>query len=74
MLENIFDFVDIALEAWKKYVDFSDDETSINRMRKHTLAGRPFGGSDFVKELEQQYGRKLAALPRGRLKYRENAL
>jgi len=51
---------------WGAYLSGRGDETVLSRVRERLRTGRPAGGADFVRGLEQVLGRRLEALPRGR--------
>ena len=42
------------------------DEVVLDRIRHRLRTGRPAGEDGFVRGLEQETGRRMAALPRGR--------
>ena len=63
-LTDIGKFMDI--DNWEVYLSQRDDEKAIKIIRAHTLTGRPLGNKVFVEKLEKIFGKRLAALQRGR--------
>lgn len=61
-----FDYMEGTKENWKNYLDETDDEKEMAKIKKHTLTGLPIGSGAFIGELEEKLGRVLQALPRGR--------
>lgn len=67
-LGNLLGIVDMSNAAWERYIDSSEDENLLQDIRKHTYAGRPLGTLEFNKELEEESGRRICAMPVGRPK------
>jgi putative transposase len=65
-LKDLFKIIDMSCESWRQYIDSKEDEKTLDDMRKHTLTGRPLGAIEFIEKLEERFGRRLVALPRGR--------
>ena len=53
---------------WSSYLGQEDSEEDILKFIEHERTGRPLGGEEFVKGLEQTLGRTLTPLRRGRKK------
>lgn len=51
---------------WQSYLAGPKDEVVLDRIRHRLRTGRPAGEDGFVRGLEQETGRRMAALPRGR--------
>ena len=45
-------------EAWRTLLMTPEQLLEVRLLRRCTYAGRPFGGDDFVKEMEQRFQRK----------------
>lgn len=58
------DFFDMPCPLWREYVE--KNEEIVEDIRKCTLSGRPLGCREFVRRLEEESGRRLYPLPRGR--------
>ncbi|GAX61341.1 transposase and inactivated derivatives [Candidatus Scalindua japonica] len=67
-LENITSLIDTTAEEWKEYINSDENDEKVEKIRKHTLLGRPLGTKDFVAKLGRRIGRVLNVLPRGRPK------
>ncbi|MFH1479444.1 MAG: transposase [Candidatus Omnitrophota bacterium] len=65
-LENLFKIIDIPQNTWKSFIDTDDNKTTMDNIKKSTSTGRPLGKEHFVKDLENKFGIRLQALPRGR--------
>lgn len=65
-LKNLFKIIDMSYESWKQYIDSEEEEKTLDNIRRHTLTGRPLGSMAFIENLEERFGRRLLALPRGR--------
>jgi len=65
-LSDLFKFLDMSPEAWGKYIDLQEEEKILEKIKKHTLTGRPLGEVKFIEDLENRFKRRLSALPRGR--------
>ena len=50
------------------YIDSEDNEEDIKEIKRLTMVGRPLGEEQFIKDLEQKFGRRIIALPIGRPK------
>ncbi len=64
-------FLTEEISDWAHYLDEKEDETILRDIRKETLAGRPCGDTVFIEKLEQKFGCRLQAIPRGRPKRNE---
>ena len=51
---------------WEEWLNRPADEEATERLRRATLTGTPFGGPDFLAELERPAGRTLRPRPAGR--------
>jgi putative transposase len=51
---------------WSTYLGEGEDSHVVEAVRVSTRTGRPAGDAEFIQRIEQQLGRRLAALPRGR--------
>lgn len=60
----------IEITDWETYLTQEDKTSEIEAIRKHTLTGRPLGRESFVSGLENRFGKRLRALPRGRPRHR----
>ncbi len=67
-LQNLSSFLGESCEGWSQYLKYNTDPKVIDDLRKCTLTGRPLGAREFVKKLEEESGRRLYPLPRGRPK------
>ena len=65
-LGDLFRLTDMSSESWKQYIDSREEEKAVEAMRRHTITGRPLGTIKFVNNLEEKFGRRLLALPKGR--------
>ena len=65
-LADINHFMEV--DDWSDYLSEKEKEKVIKDIRMHTLNGRPLGNSAFIAKLEDLYGKRLKALPRGRPK------
>lgn len=65
-LGDLFKLTDMSSDSWKHYIDTKEEGKALEAIRRHTYTGRPIGTIDFVKKLEEKFGRRLLALPRGR--------
>ncbi|MDO8602364.1 MAG: transposase [Candidatus Omnitrophota bacterium] len=65
-LKNIFEIIDMQHRTWKSFIDTEDNSEEIKNIKKFTLTGRPLGKKCFVESLEEKFGKRLRALPRGR--------
>jgi putative transposase len=63
-LADINNYMDVP--NWKKYLSENENMEVIKKIRANTLNGRPLGNEKFVENLENQFGRRLKALPKGR--------
>lgn len=52
-----FSFIE-AIEDWRKYL-MEESEEDVKVIREHSFRGRPWGGDDFIRQLEKQTGRML---------------
>lgn len=67
-LKDLFNNIGISQEQWKFFIDVQDDKQEAERIKKFTLTGRPMGSKQFIKELEEKFGKRLQALSIGRPK------
>ena len=67
-LSDFFEYADIRKSGWKRYIEREEKEGEIERIEKHTNAGRPLGGIDFIEKLEKKFKRRLRPLAWGRPK------
>jgi len=67
-LGDLFGIMDISCGSWEKYIDCAEEETFLQRIRKHTFTGCPLGTMAFIERLQEKFGRRLCALPIGRPK------
>jgi len=65
-LKNIFEIIDMQHSTWKSFIDTEDNGKEMKNIKKFTLTGRPLGKECFIKSLEEKFGKRLQALPRGR--------
>jgi len=64
----------LDMQTWHKLVEGSQwkqvlreaGEEDIEKLRGHTMTGRPYGSERFIKRLERRLDRRLSALPVGR--------
>jgi len=63
---ELFNYIDIAQDKWKGFIDDPDLAEEVSIIRKHTMTGRPLGSESFIKKLEKRLGGRLHALPVGR--------
>jgi putative transposase len=59
-------FLTETMADWRQYLGMAQDAEAEAAVVKATNTGRPCGRADFVQQIEQQLGRKLTFLPRGR--------
>jgi len=72
-LIKLFDFskiIDIPDDFWQEYICSNDNPEIIDGIRKHSLTGRPLGTEAFIKKLEEKFGKRLQALPRGKPRHK----
>lgn len=65
-LKNIRDL--FKIDNWQNYLAQKEEDVLIQKIRLNTLTGRPLGSELFVSKLENLFGKRLHALPRGRPK------
>lgn len=65
-LKALFKIIDMTEKAWKAYIDCEDNKEDIDKIKRLTMTGRPLGENGFSENLEETFGRKMAALPIGR--------
>jgi putative transposase len=51
---------------WEQRLRARAEPQEAERLRRATFSGTPFGGPDFLAELERRFGRTLSASPAGR--------
>jgi hypothetical protein len=51
---------------WREYLGAGPDSPEEIAVMKSTLTGRPCGGEDFTRSVEEHLGRHLTPQPRGR--------
>lgn len=56
----------LDIDDWKTCLREKDDRKDMETLRKNTMTGRPSGSDTFISKLENVFGRRLRALPRGR--------
>ncbi len=61
-----FKYVEDFRDKWGEFIDEKEKSDEINTIRKHTMTGRPLGGSVFIQKLETMLGIRLHALSVGR--------
>lgn len=70
-LQDFTRIVDASHASWKKYLGSTDEAKFLCTIRQNTRSGRPLGKEDFVRTLEENFGKTLSALPMGRPRTRE---
>ncbi|MFC1808274.1 transposase [Candidatus Omnitrophota bacterium] len=65
-LSNLFDYVDMTPQEWKKYIDRAEERGYIDTIKQYTSVGRPLGTLEFVKKLEKELKERFPLLSRGR--------
>ncbi len=63
-IKDVKDLLDIT--NWQAYLNKKEEALTIDKLRLHTLTGRPLGADQFILKLEKIFGKRLKALPRGR--------
>ncbi len=61
-----FKYIEVGQDKWGEFIEEEEKSDEINIIRKHTMTGRPLGGSQFIQKLEKMFGTRLHALPVGR--------
>lgn len=56
----------IGASQWCAWINSGVDPDFAEKIRRHTLSGRPCGSTDFVKDMERRLGRILSTPPMGR--------
>ena len=56
-----------SVTDWSKWPAVKDDEKMLATLRLNTRTGRPAGGKRIILELESRLGRRMGAMPVGRL-------
>ncbi len=59
-------FLTETVKDWAQYLGEDQERESANEVIKATKIGRPCGGEDFVRQMEELLNRRLTAPPRGR--------
>ena len=54
------------IDDWKGYLLRSEDERSLETIRRHSRTGRPAGSEDFIRHLEALTGRRIRKKRAGR--------
>lgn len=49
----------LNVRNWRAYLREEESETELREIRDRIMTGRPFGGDDFIDQLEQFLGREL---------------
>ncbi len=62
----LFKNIEFAQGEWGEFIEEKEKSDEIDIIRKHTVTGRPLGGSLFIQKLEKMLGTRLHALPVGR--------
>ena len=65
-LADVSEIVKLDSTSWKEYVSDREDPQEIDAIRKCTMLGRPFGGSDFIETLSKVLGISLVSRGKGR--------
>lgn len=61
-----FKYIEVDQDKWGEFIEEEEKSDEINTIRKHTMTGRPLGGTSFIQKLEKMFGTRLHALPIGR--------
>jgi len=56
----------LGISNWLKYLEEGVSDTSIAKINKYVLSGRPLGKDSFVANLEKIFNRSLEYKPIGR--------
>ena len=67
-LGDLFKIMDMSCGSWVRYIDSIEEQSFLQNIRKHTFTGRPLGAAAFIESLEEEFNRRLCALPIGRPK------
>ncbi len=59
-------FLTETVTDWQQYLGMGPNSEEETTVIKATLTGRPCGGEDFIKGVEERLGRNLTPRPRGR--------
>jgi len=54
------------IKDWSAYLEERDDDSLTQTIKENARTGRPCGDKRFIRRIEDQIGRKLIAMPRGR--------
>ena len=52
--------------SWRKFLEEGETESELYALRRSTQAGRPLGGAEFTRGLEQRTQKRLKPRQRGR--------
>lgn len=63
---------DWSERTWRRMLDESIEDPTVESIRRHTSRGRPLGTDSFVSKVERLVGRRLRARPVGRPKGSRN--
>jgi len=69
-VNKLFDYIGYGQKEWKKFIDLSDTQDEVRRIRENTRKGRPLGTDNFIEKLEKKLSRLLKLKPQGRPKKR----
>ena len=58
----------LKIDDWSVYLKEEDDRNDVEQIELHEKTGRPLGGDDFLKKLEETTGRKIIHRTPGRKK------
>jgi len=53
-------------ETWQRFLEAGEAESELRALRRCTHTGRPLGGAEFIRKLEQETGRSLTPRKGGR--------
>ena len=67
-LADISEIIKLEGTSWKEFIINKDDPRELDNIRKCTMLGRPYGGSEFIKNLAKILGINLISKGRGRPK------
>lgn len=70
-LVNVEPLLSMINDGWKKFLAGGADRDEFEEIRKHGRTGRPLGGHNFMKQLEDKLGRNLMPKKRGRKPQKE---
>ena len=53
-------------ETWRRFLEAGEAESELRALRRSTHTGRPLGGAEFIRKIEQETGRRLTPRQGGR--------